>query len=142
MPEKVIKALRGTGYGVPLFWSEAKPVTLFCNVFRDYNIEHVFDLGVGTGAAATAAAFCGASYEGLCVNEAHCEYVNAILDRAVLALLGSKTDSHGYDKAQAQKIQKYFASTISDALRHIDGDGALDNDEEPDDDCSDSEADS
>ena len=80
------------------------------------------------------------------MNEAHCEYVNAILDRAVLALLGSKTDSHGYDKAQAQKIQKYFASTISDALRHIDGDGALDNDEEPDADDnaagSDSEADS
>ena len=134
LPEKVAKALRETGFGVPLFWSEAKPVTLFANVFRDYNVEHVFDLGVGTAAAATAAAFCGIGYEGLCVNEAHCEYVNAILDRAVLALLGSKADSYGYDNSQAQKIQKYFASTIQEALRHIDsGVGQEEGDEEGDD---------
>lgn len=115
LPEEVIEALGKGGY--PLFWTEFLDAEWFRAFFKDMNISHVFDLTAGTTAAACAAALHGIVYEGIAMNEAHANFLNNIMDKAVFAILAaSEAES---DKAVRENLQKYFLPLIEEGREFI-----------------------
>ena len=67
--------------GHPLFWGEWKTVSLFKTILRDFQVAEVVDLTPGSGAACLAALACDVFYIGFAHNDAHCEWLQDIIQR-------------------------------------------------------------
>jgi len=109
--EKVIAATGVKGH--PLFWGEVKSVDVFVALFNDLNVDKVFDLGAGSGAAAMAAAVCGIGYEGLALNVQHVNWLNRVIDKAMFAIIADRTDDES--KQLRTDLAMYFGSSIEEA---------------------------
>ena len=100
--------------GHALFWSEAKTVGLLSQLLSDFGAAHVADFSPASGALAAAAAMNHLTYDGFCFNDMHKQWLEGVLDRAMLRVL---TDSGVPNNGQgfADDIRKYFSVSIEDA---------------------------
>jgi hypothetical protein len=123
--------------GHPLFAQEVKDVDFFCALYEDYNIDHVWDLTIGSCSAACAAAAIGIQYEGVAMNEKHANWCQRIMDKAMFAIIA---DYHDDDESKGlrEDLRSYFGPLIEEARQYLVsgsvGDvGQDDSDEEMDD---------
>jgi len=70
--------------GVPLYWSEAKPLELFSQLINDFDIACVFDCTPGSGAFAQAALMEGIPYYGSVTSDTHLSWLSNELDQRSL----------------------------------------------------------
>lgn len=106
--------------GHPLFWLETKSVDFFMALYRDFRVDCVFDLTSGSGAAACAAAACGATYDGLAMNESHATWITNIMDKVIFSIMSTSAEH----KDLAPGITRYFANLVEQGriyLRCSDG---------------------
>lgn len=54
------------GSDSPLFWSESKPIALWCALLDDFKVQAIFDVTPGSGALMEAAMTRGVQYYGVC----------------------------------------------------------------------------
>ena len=92
-------------------------------------MTHIVDFSPGSAALAVAAS--GAmQYEGVAANEEHQKWLDSILDRCVMYMVGKDKDvatKLGGDAEFITKVEKYFAGTMMEARRFlepIEGDNA------------------
>ena len=102
--------------GQPLFWQEYKTVELWSNLFHDFDIGRVFDLSPGSGTAAVAAMHNDIGYEGVGANEAHCEWLDTLMDRTAVGFLADDKRKTCSGELCAD-ISRYFATAVLDARR-------------------------
>ena len=108
--------------GVPLFWAEYKPITWYVSLYRDTNAGRIWDQFPGSGAAAIGALYAGIPYEGICENEAHKQWLDQILDRAMFAVLADKKKEKGAkkeDQEVAASILSFFNSIVVEANQFL-----------------------
>ncbi len=126
--------------GVPISWPEAKPITLYTSLYRDYNVDRIWDNFAGSGGAAIAALYTNTPYEGVCVNQEHKNWLDSILDMAFFAILSEKKDKKDAtkeEKEMAASVLKYFNGTVQCAAQFLYQDRETDDkgdDEKSDDD--------
>ena len=72
--ERVQKDVDSKGH--PLFWCEWKPIHLYIALCKDFGVTDVFDLSIGSGAAAIGIALSKQfHYFGVCYNSKHMAWV-------------------------------------------------------------------
>ena len=119
--------------GHPLFMHEMKEMPMYCALFEDMNVTHVFDLAAGSGAAAMAAAVLGINYEGLVMNAEHANWLDRIMDKAMFAIVADGKDRSTEAMAFKQEVKQYFSSTIDEAKLLMKSGADSDDDDEDDD---------
>ena len=114
--DEVVAACGARGH--PLFAQEVKDVDLFCALYEDYNIDHVWDLTIGSCAAACAAAAVGIQYEGVAMNEKHANWCQRIMDKAMFAIIA---DYHDDDESKVlrEDLRSYFGPLIEEARQYL-----------------------
>ena len=65
--------------GHPLFWCEWKPIALYSAICKDFEVTDVFDLSIGSGAAAIGAQHKHCRYFWVCYNKKHMCRVRCLL---------------------------------------------------------------
>ena len=108
--------------GHPLFWAEYKSVHFFRVVFNMFDVTHVFDVTPGSGAAGAAALALGAQYDGYCVNTAHKQWLDNLMDSAIFALAVESNEvalAVGATEEHVGHIKMFFSSTVKDAKRYL-----------------------
>ena len=119
--------------GHPLFWAEYKSVQLFKVLFSQFDVTHVLDATPGSGAAASAALASGAIYDGFCVNSAHKQWLESLMDSAIFAVATESGDSAaavGATKEHVEQIKTFFSATVKEAKRYLTADGPVEEDGE------------
>ena len=108
---------------------------LWQRVCEHHKVAHVVDFTPGSAALAIAAS--GAmQYEGIAADEEHQKWMDSILDRCTMYLVGwgeKLCENLGGDAEFAEKVKKFFAGSMQEAKRYLQ---PLDDDEEEDDDDS------
>ena len=90
--------------GLPLFWQERKPKTFWHQVLKDLRAKCVFDATPGSGQLARACLELGVTYTGVAKNQQHCQFLNSVLDRYAVGLVGlSGSACHDADLAALAK---------------------------------------
>jgi len=121
--EDVTNAIGEKGHA--LFWLELKEIDIYHAIFKDLNVSHVLDLTPGSGAAATAAMMEGIHYEGVAMNQKHCNWLKNYSEKAGFAVIGSGLGIFGSDKKDAAKqelvegAQKYFGNIVQEGMMYI-----------------------
>ena len=121
--------------GHPLFWAEYKSVQLFKVLFSQFDVTHVLDATPGSGAAASAALASGAIYDGFCVNSAHKQWLESLMDSAIFAVATESGDSAaavGATKEHVDQIKTFFSATVKEAKRYLTTDGPVEENGEED----------
>ena len=73
--------------GHPFSWAETKPMNLWQRMCEHFRVTHIVDFTPGSAGLAVAAS--GAmQYEGIAANEEHLQWLNFILDRHILSMVG------------------------------------------------------
>ena len=89
---------------------------LLMQLLSDLDVGHVVDLSPTSGALAAAAAMKNITYDGLCFNDMHKQWLEDVTNRTMLKVLTvAEADAKNHDKGFADDIKKYFAASISDA---------------------------
>lgn len=109
--ERIVGATGMKGH--PLCWGEVKTVDMYVALFTDLNICQVFDVAACSAAAAMAAAICNIGYEGFAINANHVNWLNRIIDKAIFAIIASRTDEES--KQLRADLATYFGPTIEEA---------------------------
>ena len=123
--------------GHPFSWAETKPMPLWQRVCEHHNVTHIVDFTPGSAALAVAAS--GAMhYEGIAGNEEHQTWLDSILDRCIMYLVGQDQkvcENLGGDAEFAEKVKKFFAGTMKEAQRYMEplDEAAADSDSSDDD---------
>ena len=90
--------------GLPLFWQERKPKTFWVQLLKDLKAKAVFDATPGSGQLARACLELGVAYTGVAKNQQHCKFLNSVLDRYAVVLVGqSGSACHDADLAALAK---------------------------------------
>ena len=113
---------------------------LFNVLFAQFDVAHILDVTPGSGAAASAALGNGANYDGCCVNTAHRQWLDDLMDCTIFALAVESDEAAaavGASKEHVGQIRMFFSATVKDAKRYLSSDPAPAGDDE-----SDEEADS
>ena len=87
-------------------------------LLSEFGVAHVVDLAPASGAFAAAAAMNHLTYDGFCFNDMHKQWLDGVLDRAMLRVL-SDSDVPNHDKGFSDDIKKYFSVSIEDAEQLI-----------------------
>ena len=107
--------------GHPFSWAEAKPIALWSRMCEHHNLTHLVDFTPGSAALAVAVA--GAmQYEGIAADEEHHQWMDSILDRCIMYMVGRDKKlctSLGGDAEFAEKVSKFFANTMQEARRYL-----------------------
>ena len=126
------------GKGHPFSWAETKPMALWQRVCEHHTVTHIVDFTPGSAALAIAAS--GAmQYEGIAVNEEQQKWLDSILDRCIMYLVGKDekyVESLGGDAEFGARVKKFFAGSMQEVQRYME---PLD-DEAADSDSSDEDA--
>lgn len=100
------------------------------------NATRVFDLAVGSTAAACAAAYLGVPYEGIAMSKKHAAWANNIMDKAIFAILNMKDvpkDSKGKKDSEAVKlhadIAMYFKDLVEEGRKYVEREVVEDDDD-------------
>ena len=133
-------------FGHPFSHAEVKPLAWWQRMCEHLGVTHIIDFAAGSGALAVAVAG-SMEYEGICANEAHCKWLDSILDKCIMYLAGKEKEFAkrlGGDDAFVAKVGKYFGGMMVDARRMLeppsqsksdsDDDGDDDDDSDDDDD--------
>ena len=113
--EEVVAACGARGH--PLFAQEVKDVNLFVALFEDYNVDHVWDLTIGSCSAACAAAALGIQYEGVAMNEQHANWCERIMDKAMFAVVADSDDDE--TKQLREDLRSFFGPLIEEARQYL-----------------------
>ena len=124
--------------GHPLFMLEMKNVDFYVALFQDLAVTHVLDLAAGSAAAAMAAVMLHIHYEGWGMNEAHCNWLDRIMDKAMYAIIAQDDVDEEAQKIKADVVH-YFNAQIEEAQDMLDC--SLDEVDHDDDDDDDEDAD-
>ena len=90
--------------GLPLFWQERKPKSFWVQLLKDLRAKVVFDATPGSGQLARACLELGLVYTGVAKNQQHCKFLNSVLDRYAVVLVGqSGAACHDADLAALAK---------------------------------------
>ena len=100
--------------GMPLYWQESKPISLWEDVFSTVGAQFVVDLSPGSGAAGRAAMRLGISYLGLCRGDRHALWLANVFDRVACHLIAD-AKAPLFDKDLASSINTHF----DDVLKHM-----------------------
>ena len=107
--------------GHPFSWAETKPLPLWERMCEHHNLTHVVDFTPGSAALAVAAS--GAvQYEGIAANEEHQRWMDSILDRCIMYMVGQDEkfcENLGGDAEFTEKVNKFFAGTVQEAKRYM-----------------------
>jgi len=105
--------------GHPFSWAETKPLPLWQRMCEHHNLTHVVDFTPGSAALAVAAS--GAmQYEGIAANEEHQKWMDSILDRCTMYMVGQDKKvaaNLGGDAELTAKVEQFFAGTMQEARR-------------------------
>jgi hypothetical protein len=113
--EEVVAACGARGH--PLFEQEVKSVDLFIAMFEDFNVTHIWDLTIGSCAAACAAAALEISYEGVAMNEKHANWCRRIMDKAMFAIVADREDDES--KKLRADLHTFFGPLIEEARQFL-----------------------
>ena len=105
--------------GEPFVFNDFKSIQTLCAMFADLDAGHVFDLSVGNCGAAVAAAVAGISYEGVCATEGHKNFAEAVVDRALLALLTQGNKKPKDKGAHRNRVRRHKPLEIDRFLAHL-----------------------
>lgn len=97
--------------GVPLFWSEVKPLAFWSELISNFDLGAVYDLTPGSGALATACLQAGTVYFGAVGNEHHLSWLQNVLDRAALVELVT-AGTPLYQEDLATSIKEHFSELL------------------------------
>ena len=122
--------------GHPFSWAETKPLNLWQRMCEHHNVTHVVDFTPGSAALAVAASGT-MQYEGIAANEEHQKWMDSILDRCIMYLVGRDEkfcEKLGGDAEFTAKVTKFFAGSMQEVQRFLQPQD--DDDEEDDNDSS------
>ena len=126
--------------GHPFSWAETKPIGLWQRVCEHHKVTHIVDFTPGTGGLAIAAS--GAmQYEGMAATEEHAAWMDSLLDRCVMYLVGKDEkvcEKLGADAELTAKVTKFFAGSSQEVQRYLE---PVDNEDEEEADDSDTDGD-
>ena len=107
--------------GHPFSWAETKPMPLWQRVCEHHKVTHIVDFTPGSAALAIAAS--GAMhYEGIAVNEEQQKWLDSILDRCIMYLVGKDEkvcENLGGDAEFAARVKKFFAGSMQEVQRYL-----------------------
>ena len=115
--EEVISTCGTKGH--PLFWQEWKDVDIFTALFKDLLIERVFDVSVGSGAAATAAGILGIGYEGFAMSSGHANWLDNILDKSIFAIIADGEGSQDDEEGFRAELRANFSNIIEEGRKYL-----------------------
>ena len=84
-------------------------------------VTHIVDFTPGSAALAVAAAGT-MQYEGIATNDEHKAWMDSILDRCIMYLVGEKKElgeKLGGDPALAAMVHQFFAGSMTEARRYM-----------------------
>jgi hypothetical protein len=110
--------------GVPMFWQETKPASLWTQVLGDLKAKVVVDLSPGSGVLASACLELGIPYFGMCQNAMHMQWLTNVIDRFSLRLT-VKSGSFLYREDLAMHISELFAHLLPTDETEEDADGQI-----------------
>ena len=93
--------------GLPLFWQERKPYSFWVQLLKDLRAKVVFDATPGSGQLARACLELGLTYTGVAKNQQHCKFLNLVLDRYAVVIVG-KSGSGCHDADLAALAKEHF----------------------------------
>ena len=100
--------------GCPLYWREIKTKDVWTAVLEATRADYVVDLGAGHGITARTCLGLGIPWTGLCMNQAHTNWINNVLDRWALEEITRKK-SPLHEQGLAALVNAHF----SDELQQI-----------------------
>ena len=107
--------------GHPFSWAETKPMPLWQRICEHHKLTHVVDFTPGSAALAIAAS--GAmQYDGIAANEEHQKWMDSILDRCIMYMVGRDEkfcENLGGDAEFTAKVNKFFAGAMQEAQRYL-----------------------
>lgn len=118
--------------GVPLFWSERKPIEFWSQLIDDLDAKCIVDLSPGSGSLARAAmAREGVQYYGIVRNTEHLSWLNNVLDRYVLQLI-AEAESPLFEEDLATSIGEHFQDVLDQLTEaaELEDDGPDEEDED------------
>ena len=122
--------------GHPFSWAETKSLPLLQRFCEHQKVTHIVDFTPGSAALAVAAS--GAMhYEGIATTEGHLKWMDSILDRCIMYLVGQDgkvCENLGGDAEFTEKVTKFFAGSMQEVQRYLEPD---EDDADEDDDSSD-----
>ena len=95
LPEYAEKVKQHLHKGESLIYNDFKTVALLAALYRDFAIDCVYDMAVGSGTAAIAASLVGCAYDGVAANQAQADFVNSVFERAYVAMCTDKDGKPG-----------------------------------------------
>ena len=90
---------------------------LYDALFKDFEITDVYDLTIGSGAAAIGAMYHQCNYSGVCYNQAQFVWVRRLLQQCFYTLV-----SDGKTKVEEQivkRVQAYFQRAVAAARQWL-----------------------
>ena len=107
-----------------------------------HSVTHVVDFTPGSAALAIAAS--GAmQYEGIAAEDEHQKWMDSILDRCIMYLVGQDPkvcENLGGDAEFTEKVKKFFAGSMQEAKRYMKPLDEEEDEEESDGESSEDEA--
>ena len=97
--------------GMPLYWQESKPISLWEDVFSTVGAQYVVDISPGSGAAGRAAMRLGISYLACCRGDRHALWLANMFDRAACPLIAD-AKAPLFDKDLASSINTHFDEVL------------------------------
>ena len=98
--------------GVPLYWQEHKDSKILAQILiKDLRGGAIFDASPGSGQLARACLEHGIQYVGVARNQQHAKFLNSMVDRYALALVG-KSGSACYEPDLAALAREHFLDVI------------------------------
>ena len=106
--------------GVPFSWAESKSVDFFATFFKDMGIDDVFDVSVGSCAAAIGAFYANVGYDGVCLNPIHKAWCEQLMNKAMFAVVAD--GGAGASDEYTKKVLHFFGPAVDEGMRMLKAD--------------------
>ena len=101
----------------PFSWAETKPLPLWQRTCEHHGLTHIVDFTPGSAMLAIAAAGT-IQYEGIATNDAHRGWLDSVVDRVMLYLVGQNKQvatNLGCDENLSARVDKFLSGTSLEA---------------------------
>ena len=115
--------------GMPLYWSERKPVEFWEDILWSLDAQQLVDLSPGSGGVGRACLRAGIQYVALCRTEGHATWIGNVLDREACELIVTN-HTPLFEQDLATMLKTHFQEVFEQLDQQRNADSDKDDDDE------------
>ena len=92
-------------------------MSFWTTLFKDHGVTDVLDMTPGSCAAATGAYYAGVNYDGICLNQSHRRWCDAIMDRCMFAVVAD--GGNDAEDEFIKKVAHFFRPQVEEGMRML-----------------------